>query len=93
MQYSEEFKQKVLSLLGDDVQMRQRLDQGDMMVGRFLDDARQTHIPAQEIVTACETMNFQEIYQKAKKQVTLENLYSEWLGYQNQNQNENQMHM
>ena len=86
MQYSDEFKQKVLSTLGDSEEMRKRLDEGQEIVGRYLDDSRYGGISAKEIVEACEQMNYQGIYQKAKRQLALDELYGEWIEmYQNQN--------
>ena len=78
MQYSEEFKQKVLSTLGDSEEMRRKLDEGQEIVGRYLDDSRYGGVSAKEIVEACESMNIQGIYQKAKRQMTIEELYREW---------------
>ena len=88
MQYSDEFKQKVLSTLGDNEKISQMLDQDSEMVGRYLDDARYYGVSSKEFVEAYETQNFQGIYQKAKKQLALEELYREWIEmYQNQNKN------
>ena len=87
MQYSEEFKQKVLATLGDSEEMRKSLDEGQKIVGRFLDDSRYGGVSAKEIVEACESMNFQGIYQKAKRQMAIEELYREWFElYHNQHQ-------
>ena len=87
MQYSEEFKQKVLSTLGDSEEMRKRLDEGQEIVGRYLDDSRYGGVSAKEIVEACESMNVQGIYQKAKRQIAIDELYGEWIElYQNQRQ-------
>lgn len=87
MQYSEEFKQKVLSTLGDSEEMRKRLDEGQEIVGRYLDDSRYGGVSAKEIVEACESMNIQGIYQKAKRQMAIEELYGEWSElYRNQHQ-------
>lgn len=87
MQYSEEFKQKVLSTLGDSEVMRKRLDEGQEIVGRYLDDSRYGGVSAKEIVEACESMNVQGIYQKAKRQMAIEELYGEWSElYRNQHQ-------
>lgn len=87
MQYSEEFKQKVLSTLGDSEEMRKRLDEGQEIVGRYLDDSRYGGVSAREIVEACESMNVQGIYQKAKRQMAIEELYGEWSElYRNQHQ-------
>ena len=87
MQYSEEFKQKVLSTLGDSEEMRKRLDEGQEIVGRYLDDSRYGGVSAKEIVEACESMNVQGIYQKAKRQIAIEELYGEWSElYRNQHQ-------
>ena len=87
MQYSEEFKQKVLSTLGDNEEMRKRLDEGQEIVGRYLDDSRYGGVSAKEIVEACESMNVQGIYQKAKRQMAIEELYGEWSElYRNQHQ-------
>ena len=78
MQYSEEFKQKVLSTLGDSEEMRKRLDEGQEIIGRYLDDSRYNGVSAKEIVEACESMNVQGIYQKAKRQMAIEELYGVW---------------
>lgn len=87
MQYSEEFKQKVLATLGDSEEMRKRLDEGQEIVGRYLDDSRNSGVSAKEIVEACESMNVQGIYQKAKRQIAIDELYDEWIElYQNQRQ-------
>lgn len=87
MQYSEEFKQKVLSTLGDSEEMRKRLDEGQEIVGRYLEDSRYGGVSAKEIVEACESMNVQGIYQKAKRQIAIDELYGEWIElYQNQRQ-------
>lgn len=87
MQYSKEFKQKVLSTLGDSEEMRKRLDEGQEIVGRYLEDSRYGGVSAKEIVEACESMNVQGIYQKAKRQIAIDELYGEWIElYQNQRQ-------
>ena len=87
MKYSEEFKQKVLSTLGDSEEMRKRLDEGQEIVGRILDDSRFSGVSSKEIVEACESMNVQGIYQKAKRQIAIDELYGEWIElYQNQRQ-------
>ena len=87
MQYSEEFKQKVLSTLGDSEVLRKRLDEGQEIVGRYLDDSRYGGVSAKEIVEACESRNVQGIYQKAKRQMAIEELYDEWSElYRNQHQ-------
>ena len=39
MRYPEEFKSKVLSTLGYSEEMKKRLDEGQEIVGRFLDDS------------------------------------------------------
>lgn len=88
MQYTEEFKQKVLSVYGDSEEIRKMLDSGNAFLGRYLDDARYGGISAKEVVEACESMNYQAIYQKAKRQLALEELYGEWSEmYRNQNNN------
>lgn len=88
MQYTEEFKQKVLSVYGDSEEIRKMLDSGNAFLGRYLDDARYGGISAKEVVEACESMNYQAIYQKAKRQLALEALYGEWSEmYRNQNNN------
>ena len=78
MQYSEEFKQKVLSTLGDNEEMRKRLDEGQEVVGRYLDNSRYAGVSAREIVEAVENKNLAEVYMKAKKQLAVEQLYTEW---------------
>ena len=78
MQYPEEFKQKILSTLGENEEMRKSLDEGEEIVGRYLYDSKSSISP-QEIIEACESSNIQGIYQKAKRQLAIEELYSEWL--------------
>ena len=78
MQYSEEFKQKILSTLGDSEEIRKRLDEGQEIIGRYLDDSRHDGVSSKEIVEACERMNVQGIYLKAKRQMAIEKLYNEW---------------
>jgi len=77
MNYPEEFKQKVLAVFGNSEEMKARLDQGQEIVGRYLDDSRRD-IPAEDVVKACESLDFKEIYAKAKRSVALEELYGEW---------------
>ena len=78
MQYPEGFKQKVLSVYGESEDIKKMLETGNEFLGRYLDDARYGGVSAKEIVEACESMNLQGIYQKAKRQVALEELYGEW---------------
>ena len=78
MQYPEEFKQKVLSTLGNSEELKKRLDEGQEIVGRILDDSSYNTISAKEIVDACESMNLQGLYNKAKQVVAIEELYEEW---------------
>ena len=77
MQYPEEFKQKVLSVYGGK-DIEKMLETGDEFLGRYLDDASEVSISAKEIVKAFESGNLQSIYQKAKRQAALEELYGEW---------------
>ncbi len=80
MRYPEEFKSKVLSTLGYSEEMKKRLDEGQEIVGRFLDDSSQAaNIPASDIVEAFENGDMNSIYLRAKKQVMLEELYREWV--------------
>ena len=76
--YPEEFKQKVLTTLVDTPELRQRLDAGQEIVGRILDDSSYVGVTAEEIVAACESLNFGEIYKKAKRQIAIKQLYIEW---------------
>ena len=95
MQYSDEFKQKVLSVYGANpefsiadstygqtISMQTLLDNGDEEVGDFLERGQQgilnNSIEPEEIIEACESLNFQEIYNKAKRLVTLQELVDEW---------------
>lgn len=78
MQYPEEFKQKVLETIGDSDELRKRLDEGQEIIGRYLDDSRYSGISNEEVIEACESMNFQGIYQKAKRQLAMDELYQEW---------------
>jgi len=78
MQYSEEFKQKVLSTLGNSEEMKKRLDEGQDIVGRILDDSRYSGVSAKEIVAAVESNDLAGIYMKAKNQLAVEELYNEW---------------
>ena len=87
MQYSKEFKQKVLSTLGDNEEMRKRLDEGQEIVGRYLDDSRFGSVSAKEIVEAVESNNLAGIYMKAKKQLAIEQLYNEWCEMYHQQNN------
>lgn len=87
MQYSEEFKQKVLSTLGDSEEMRKRLDEGQEIVGRYLDDSRYSGVSSKEIVEAVESNNLAGIYMKAKKQLAVEQLYGEWCEMYHQQNN------
>lgn len=86
MQYPEEFKQKVLSLFKNNEEMRKRLDEGQEIVGRYLDDSGYGGISPKEIVEAIEGKNLTGIYMKAKRKLAAEELYDEWCEmYQQQN--------
>lgn len=78
MQYPEEFKQNVLSIFGDNKKMREMLDKGVEAVGWYLDNARYDSVSSKEIIEACESLNFQGIYQKAQRQIAIEKLYLQW---------------
>ena len=88
MQYSEEFKQKVLSTLGDSEDIKKMLDSGSEWLGRYLDDSSQGGLSPKEVVEACQSMNLQPLYQKAQRKLALQQLYGEWSDmYRNQNSN------
>ena len=78
MQYSEDFKQKVLSTFGYNEGLKSMLDEGHEFIGQYLHDIGAMRIPSEEIVAAYEGSNFQEIYQKAKRLATIHELYLEW---------------
>ena len=78
MRYSEEFKQKVLSVLGENAEIKRMLDTDNAFIGNYLDAARYEGISAKEIVAAIENAQYQELYQKAKRQLIVEELYTEW---------------
>lgn len=78
MQYSEEFKQKVLSTLGASEEIKKMLDSGSEWLGRYLNDLSCGGLSPKEVVEACQSMNFQSLYQKAQKKLALQQLYSEW---------------
>lgn len=91
MQYSEEFKQKVLSTLENSEEMKKRLDEGQEIIGRYLDDSRYSSVSPKEIVEAIESNNLTGIYMKAKRQLAIEELYGEWCEMYRQ-QNNHKMH-
>ena len=94
MKYSEEFKQKVLSVYGDSKDIRQMLESGDPSLGIDIENAiygRFGGVSAQEIVEACESKNYQALYEKSKRQLALSSLYYE-LWEMHQKQNNNGMH-
>lgn len=78
MYYSEEFKNKILEILTNSEDMKKRLDDGNEIIGRYLDDSCH-NISPDEVINAYENNTIQELYQKAKRYVTIRNLYLEWL--------------
>ena len=93
MQYSDAFKEKVLAAFDNNEEIRQRLDEGQEIIGRYLDDCRYDGVSAEEIVEACENKNVQGIYAKAKRQIAMTELYGEWKEiYRNQHKSK-RMHM
>ena len=87
MQYPEEFKQKVLSTCNNNERVKEMVNSGSEFLGRYLDEASQSDFTAKEIVEACESMNLQVLYQKAKLKLELQELYSEWLNTYEQQKN------
>lgn len=80
MQYPEEFKQKVLLLLGDNEYIRKLLDRDPAYLAQRITDAIYGEfggVSAQEIVEACDTNNYKSLYEKAKKQLELKALSRE----------------
>ena len=78
MKYSDEFKAKVLLTLGDSEDIKKMLDNGSEWLGRILDDSRQVSISPEEVIEACESLNLQQLYNRAKRQLALKELYREW---------------
>ena len=78
MQYSEEFKKKVLSTLGNNDDIKKMLDSGSEWLGRYLDDASGGGLSPEEVIEACQSMNLRPLYQKAQRKLALQKLYIEW---------------
>ena len=59
-------------------EIKQMLYSGNPALGRILDEARFSSVPAKEIIEACETLNFAEIYKKAQRALLTTEAYIEW---------------
>jgi len=79
MLYPEDFKQKVISVLGDNETIIKGLDSGSEIIGRYLNDSSYLNISAKEIVDAFEKGDINDIYLKAKRKLIIEELYREWI--------------
>ena len=80
MQYSDEFKQKVLSLKKINKDFIENLFNQDFsgdLVGRLLNQYE--GVSAKDIIAAYENNDFQNIYEQAKDKLAAEKLYEEWL--------------
>ncbi len=69
----------MLNTLGDSEEMRGRLDKGDEIVGRYLNDYKDS-FTAREVVTAYENGTMEELVAKARKSLEVTDLYNEWRG-------------
>ena len=79
MNYTEEFKQRVLSLKKIDKEFMEELLNSEMasdLLGRLLNQYE--GVSAKDIIEACETNNFKEIYEEAKDKLLSEELFKEW---------------
>ena len=80
MQYSDEFKQKVLSLKKINKDFMADLfnrDYSGDLVGRLLNQYKS--VSAKDIIAAYENNDFHDIYEQAKDKLAAEKLYEEWL--------------
>lgn len=79
MKYTEEFKQKVLSLKNINKDFMEELLNSDFpsdLVGRLLNQYE--GVSAKDIIDAYENNDFEEIYEKAKDKLLAEKLFEEW---------------
>ena len=79
MVYPDEFKEKVLCLLNDNEGIKTRLEEGNEIIGKYLDIYRCIPINPQEVISAYKNNDFELLYKKAQRQLAFEELYSEWL--------------
>lgn len=77
MQYTEEFKRKALSVLGDTPELRKELDEGIDITHRLVINQKAHDFTAMEIIKACESLNFQDLYKKAKIITAKDELFEE----------------
>lgn len=74
MNYPTEFKERVKSEYGDIFNLYDRLEKGDVFVGRILDDSCCYGISEDEILN----LGHEELKRKAKKLLKRKQLYREW---------------
>lgn len=98
MEYSEEFKQKVLSYYNNDVYIKAILDKGEDYLGSILYNDATKNFSAEEIIKAYQSKNLEPLYEEAKKRLGLLKLFYEWqkiveLKYQEYLKNMNKLNL
>lgn len=78
MDYSVEFVEKTKAEYLEWQELHEKLDSGDVFVGRYLDDNRYFEMSSTAIVVAFNEGREHEVKEVAEKAVRREQLYSEW---------------
>ena len=76
MFYSSDFKDKVMKAFPGNEDLKARLDKGDLMVGRILDDSSPNSLPLDLILNS---NSLEELKAMARITKERQTLYSEWL--------------
>jgi hypothetical protein len=78
MVYPEVFKESMLKTFPSWEGLEKCLENGDESIGATLSDICSKGISAVEVISAINSLNFSNLYEKAKKMLEVEKLYNSW---------------
>jgi hypothetical protein len=78
MIYPTAFKEAMLKTFPNWPELKERLENGDESIGIALADICSKGISPVEVISAINSLNFSNLYEKAKKILEVENLYNTW---------------
>lgn len=84
MNYPSDFKERVKKEFPTGGRLHKKLDTGDVIVGRYLDDSVPAGISPEEVLRALDTQELGSLRTLAKQAIRRKNLYREWYKLYNQ---------